>query len=53
MQHAAAGKFLVGTERGKVLGCNRKAKKLDDKVEKAYDGHLGPVYALQVCSHHT
>ncbi|XP_069581767.1 dynein axonemal intermediate chain 2 [Brachyistius frenatus] len=40
-------KFLVGTETGLVLSCNRKAKTPAEKVVCTYDGHLGPVYALQ------
>eukprot|EP00308_Calcidiscus_leptoporus_P024516 CAMPEP_0119354926 /NCGR_PEP_ID=MMETSP1334-20130426/3893_1 /TAXON_ID=127549 /ORGANISM="Calcidiscus leptoporus, Strain RCC1130" /LENGTH=570 /DNA_ID=CAMNT_0007368641 /DNA_START=65 /DNA_END=1777 /DNA_ORIENTATION=+ len=46
---AAAGptKFLVGTEQGKVISCNRKAKNPSDRIGIVYEGHCGPVYALQ------
>ncbi|KAI9535963.1 Dynein intermediate chain 2, axonemal [Dissostichus eleginoides] len=40
-------KFLVGTEQGGVLSCNRKAKTSSEKLVCCYEGHLGPVYALQ------
>ncbi|KAK9917240.1 hypothetical protein WJX75_002207 [Coccomyxa subellipsoidea] len=44
----AAGptKFLVGTEPGNVLLCNRKAKTPADRVGASYSGHHGPVYGL-------
>ena len=40
-------KFLVGTEQGKVISCNRKAKNPSDRLGLVYEGHCGPVYALQ------
>uniref|UniRef100_A0A665U085 Uncharacterized protein n=1 Tax=Echeneis naucrates TaxID=173247 RepID=A0A665U085_ECHNA len=40
-------KFLVGTEQGVVVSCNRKAKTAAEKMVCTYDGHHGPVYALQ------
>uniref|UniRef100_A0A3Q3XBQ1 Uncharacterized protein n=1 Tax=Mola mola TaxID=94237 RepID=A0A3Q3XBQ1_MOLML len=40
-------KFMVGTEQGVVMSCNRKAKTLAEKIVCTYDGHHGPVYALQ------
>jgi len=45
---AAAGptKFLVGTEQGAVVSCNRKAKNPADRIGTVYEGHCGPVYAL-------
>ena len=44
----AAGptKFMVGTEQGSVLNCNRKAKNPADRVGASYTGHHGPVYGL-------
>ncbi|BDA50396.1 Dynein intermediate chain 2, axonemal [Coccomyxa sp. Obi] len=44
----AAGptKFLVGTEPGSVLLCNRKAKTPADRVGASYSGHHGPVYGV-------
>ncbi|KAM3596241.1 uncharacterized protein V6R79_010830 [Siganus canaliculatus] len=40
-------KFMVGTEQGLVVSCNRKAKTPAEKMVCTYDGHHGPVYALQ------
>lgn len=40
-------KFMVGTEQGTVMSCNRKAKTPAEKIVAMYTGHLGPVYALQ------
>jgi dynein intermediate chain 2 len=44
----AAGptKFLVGTEQGSVLLCNRKAKGPGDKIGAVYPGHHGPISAI-------
>lgn len=42
----AGGKFLVGTEQGKIVACNRKAKNPSDRIGSVYEGHCGPVYAL-------
>lgn len=39
-------KFMVGTEQGVVVSCNRKAKTPAEKIVCTYDGHHGPVYAL-------
>ena len=44
---AAGGKFLVGTEQGKVVSCSRKRKTAADKIGTIYEGHCGPVYGLQ------
>ncbi|KAG7491374.1 hypothetical protein MATL_G00003000 [Megalops atlanticus] len=40
-------KFMVGTEQGLVVSCNRKAKTPAEKIVCTYSGHHGPVYALQ------
>lgn len=40
-------KFMVGTEQGLVVSCNRKAKTPAEKIVCTYSGHLGPIYALQ------
>ncbi|XP_057675233.1 dynein axonemal intermediate chain 2 isoform X1 [Corythoichthys intestinalis] len=40
-------KFMVGTEQGIVVSCNRKAKTPTEKIVSTYDSHHGPVYALQ------
>ncbi|XP_065327446.1 dynein axonemal intermediate chain 2 [Pelmatolapia mariae] len=40
-------KFMVGTEQGLVISCNRKAKTPAEKIVCTYDSHHGPIYALQ------
>lgn len=40
-------KFMVGTEQGVVLSCNRKAKSPADKIVASFSQHYGPIYALQ------
>ncbi|XP_072226733.1 dynein axonemal intermediate chain 2 [Leuresthes tenuis] len=40
-------KFMVGTEQGLIVSCNRKAKTPAEKIVCTYDGHHGPIYALQ------
>uniref|UniRef100_A0A6Q2X9Y3 Dynein, axonemal, intermediate chain 2b n=1 Tax=Esox lucius TaxID=8010 RepID=A0A6Q2X9Y3_ESOLU len=40
-------KFMVGTEQGLVVSCNRKAKTPAEKIVCMYSGHHGPIYALQ------
>lgn len=42
-----AAKFMVGTESGLVLSCNRKAKTPAERIGSSYGGHHGPVYALR------
>mmetsp|Transcript_3157 Transcript_3157/g.6112 ORF Transcript_3157/g.6112 Transcript_3157/m.6112 type:complete len:559 (-) Transcript_3157:222-1898(-) len=44
---AGSSKFLVGTEQGSVVLCNRKGKTKADKVGTQYTGHHGPVYAVK------
>uniref|UniRef100_K7FRI5 Dynein axonemal intermediate chain 2 n=1 Tax=Pelodiscus sinensis TaxID=13735 RepID=K7FRI5_PELSI len=39
-------KFMVGTEQGMVITCNRKAKTPAEKIVGTYSGHHGPIYAL-------
>ncbi|NXE30292.1 DNAI2 protein, partial [Ardeotis kori] len=39
-------KFMVGTEQGIIIACNRKAKTPPEKIASTYSGHHGPVYAL-------
>ncbi|NXX14701.1 DNAI2 protein, partial [Podargus strigoides] len=39
-------KFMVGTEQGIVIVCNRKAKTPPENITSTYSGHHGPVYAL-------
>ena len=43
-------KFMVGTEQGSVLSCNRKAKTPSEKIVCSFSQHYGPVYAVQVSS---
>jgi len=40
-------KFMVGTEQGVVVMCNRKAKNPQDRMGAVYSGHHGPVYAIE------
>ncbi len=40
-------KFMVGTEQGPIISCNRKGKTDAEKIAHVYPGHYGPVYALQ------
>lgn len=40
-------KFMVGTEQGSVLLCNRKAKSPSDKIVCSFTQHYGPIYAVQ------
>ncbi|XP_053303326.1 dynein axonemal intermediate chain 2 [Pleuronectes platessa] len=40
-------KFMVGTEQGVVVSCIRKAKTPAEKIVCTYEGHHGPIYALQ------
>mmetsp|Transcript_27229 Transcript_27229/g.69188 ORF Transcript_27229/g.69188 Transcript_27229/m.69188 type:complete len:565 (-) Transcript_27229:474-2168(-) len=47
MEYSSAGKFLVGTEQGKIVACSRKGKTNADKLGTVYEGHVGPVYGLQ------
>jgi len=44
---AQPSKFMVGTEQGIALQCNRKAKTDPDKVSAPFGGHFGPVYSIQ------
>lgn len=40
-------KFMVGTEQGVIIACNRKAKTPMEKIVANFTGHIGPVYSLQ------
>merc|ERR1712216_1009195 len=42
----AGGKFLFGSEQGKIVGCSRKGKTPADKIGNINEGHAGPVYAI-------
>ncbi|XP_032067934.1 dynein intermediate chain 2, axonemal [Thamnophis elegans] len=39
-------KFMVGTEQGIVISCNRKAKTPAEKIVCTFSGHHGPIYSL-------
>jgi hypothetical protein len=43
---AGPTKFMVGTEQGTVLSCNRKAKNPADRVGTSFGGHHGPVQGV-------
>lgn len=40
-------RFMVGTEQGIVISCNRKGKTTLEKMTTRFTAHLGPVLALQ------
>lgn len=40
-------KFMVGTEQGVVVSCNRKLETPNESIVGTYHGHHGPIYALQ------
>ncbi|XP_041881473.1 dynein intermediate chain 2, axonemal [Corvus kubaryi] len=39
-------KFLVGTEQGTIISCNRDAKTPPEKIAHIFSGHLGAVYRV-------
>ncbi|NXM71327.1 DYI3 protein, partial [Serilophus lunatus] len=39
-------KFLVGTEQGSIISCNRDAKSPPEKIGSIFRGHIGAVYAV-------
>ncbi|XP_042639469.1 dynein axonemal intermediate chain 2 [Orycteropus afer afer] len=47
MQLGSPTKFMVGTEQGIVISCNRKGKTPAEKIVCTFSGHHGPIYALQ------
>jgi dynein intermediate chain 2 len=40
-------KFMVGTEQGTIITCNRKAKTQAEKLSSSYTSYTGPVVSLQ------
>lgn len=40
-------RFMVGTEQGVIISCNRKGKTAMEKMSIRFQGHLGPVLACQ------
>ena len=52
-QVGGPAKYMIGTEQGTVLSCNRKGKTMQDKIgPNTFNGHHGPVYAVQRNPHH-
>ena len=47
MNFSQPTKFMVGTDQGTIMSCNRKAKTPAEKIVAVYPGHHGPVYSLQ------
>ena len=45
----SGARFLVGTEQGTVLWCNKKGKLTSgaDRIVQTYTGHHGPVYSVK------
>ena len=41
-------KFMVGTEQGTIITCNRKAKTAADKIAALYQSYRNVVYHLTV-----
>eukprot|EP00668_Euglena_longa_P046390 GGOE01062075.1.p1 GENE.GGOE01062075.1~~GGOE01062075.1.p1 ORF type:complete len:595 (+),score=223.86 GGOE01062075.1:63-1847(+) len=39
-------KYMVGTEQGTTLACNRRGKSPQDKISQTFNGHHGPVYSV-------
>ncbi|XP_017774943.1 PREDICTED: dynein intermediate chain 3, ciliary isoform X2 [Nicrophorus vespilloides] len=46
-EHTIPTRFMVGTENGYVISCNRKGKAPNEKMMARYHTHYGPVLALQ------
>ena len=40
-------KFLIGTDQGNVLCCNRKTRNPESNFESVYEAHFGAIYGLQ------
>ncbi|XP_031353490.1 dynein intermediate chain 3, ciliary-like [Photinus pyralis] len=40
-------RFMVGTEKGVIISCNRKGKSPSEKMALRFSAHLGPVLAIQ------
>ncbi|CCW62771.1 unnamed protein product [Phytomonas sp. EM1] len=47
-QVGGPAKYMIGTEQGVILSCNRKAKTQQEKIgPNTFVGHHGPVYSVQ------
>jgi len=44
---AGPTKFMIGTEQGTILNCNRKAKNPSERILFSLTGHHGPIYGLK------
>lgn len=40
-------KFMVGTQNGLIISCNRKAKTPAEMLVSKYEAHIGPVASIQ------
>jgi dynein intermediate chain 2 len=53
-QVGGPAKYMIGTEQGTILSCNRKGKTQHEKIgANQYNGHHGPVYSVQRNPHHS
>ncbi|KPA84631.1 putative dynein [Leptomonas pyrrhocoris] len=47
-QVGGPAKYMIGTEEGTVLSCNRKGKTQHEKLgSNTFNGHHGPIYSVQ------
>lgn len=47
-QVGGPAKYMIGTEQGTILSCNRKGKTNQEKIgPNTFNGHHGPVYSVQ------
>lgn len=44
--HPQPTKFLVGTEQGIIISCNRDAKTPPEKIANIFRSHIGAVYRV-------
>ena len=44
-------KFMIGTEQGTVISCNRKGKTQTEKIAAVYQAHLGQVKQVRLGLH--
>ncbi|EPY29044.1 dynein intermediate chain 2, axonemal [Strigomonas culicis] len=47
-QVGGPSRYMIGTEQGTILSCNRKGKTQAEKISSnTFNGHHGPVYSVQ------
>ncbi|CAJ1033763.1 putative WD domain, G-beta repeat [Leishmania shawi] len=47
-QVGGPAKYMIGTEQGTILSCNRKGKTQHEKLlPNTFNGHHGPIYSVQ------